>query len=143
MSFYRDAIRKAKKDHKCNVCHGQIVKGEKYHDKAGNQDGVIWESKECETCQPLILEFMQTDRSDEGYCDEWIHEWWRDVFCYDCQKHYLPCEPDEHCTVESGLPCEYKTKYGTCEAGDTCDDMTHYCRCENYISAEVAPCENP
>jgi hypothetical protein len=35
--------------------------------------------------------------------------------------------------MESALECPERTEYGTCKAGDTCDDMTHYCRCENFL----------
>ncbi|KNZ70294.1 hypothetical protein Tfer_0854 [Thermincola ferriacetica] len=140
MGFYRDIVRTARKEHKCDVCHGIIKAGEKYHDKAGNEgcEGNVWYSKECEACQIVINEFMKSDYADEGYCDEYIEEWWRDEKCPTCKHYFLPCKPDEWCKehfhigIESALECPERTKYGTCEAGDTCDEMTHYCRCERY-----------
>jgi len=87
--------------------------GEKYHDKACNsandENNICW-GRECMACQPVIEEYCKSDCYDscEGYCDEYIQEWWRDVKCY------------------------------TCKAGDTCDDMTHYCRCEKFeLESEV------
>ena len=131
MGFYRDTIRKARKEHKCNVCHGIIRVGEKYHDKAGKHDD-LWYSQECDACQPVITEFMASNYGDEGYCDEYIQEWWRYVACYGC-KHYWPiCKPDSHCHP---LSCGNLTN-GRCLGGDTCDEMTHYCRCEKYESRE-------
>lgn len=104
MSFYRDTVRVARKEHKCELCGGAIKVGEKYHDKAGHGDD-FWQSKECEMCQTVIDEYHQTpyiDR-DDGYYDEGIREWWREEKCGQCIK--------------------YKQE---------CDEMTHYCRCEKF-----------
>ena len=135
MSFYRDTIRTARKEHKCGICHGVIKIGEKYHDKAGKHDGDLWHGKECEPCQPVIDEFNESDCADEGYCDEYIQEWWREEKCPVCKHYWLPCEPDEVCLKQLIKPngsCPERTKYNTCEAGDICGDMTHYCRCEKF-----------
>lgn len=105
--FYRDTTRTARKEHKCGICNGVISKGEKYHDKVGKYEGVFWSSKECEACQPVIAEFCRTDYADDEYCGGWIREWWRNEKCPACKRY-------------------------TCKAGDTCDDMTHYCRCEKF-----------
>jgi hypothetical protein len=132
MSFYRDTVRTARKEHKCGLCGAIIKKGEKYHDKAGNELGDIFYVKECEKCQPVIDEFCSSDHYErsEGYCEEWIQEWWRDVKCYECKHRYPICEPDKSC----GDPktCDEINKYGQCTGGDTCDKMTHYCRCEKF-----------
>lgn len=131
MSFYRDTARKSRKERKCDICHGVIKVGEMYHDKAGiNQDSDFFTSKECEPCQSVIAEFLSDRSNDEGYCDDWINDWWRDVKCYDCKYYYPPCKPDETCKDLEN--CKYKTKYNTCKDGDTCDEMTHYCRCEKF-----------
>ncbi|MEA4805110.1 hypothetical protein [Acetobacterium wieringae] len=131
MSFYRDTVRTARKEHKCNLCGAIIRKGEKYHDKAGN-DPDMWDSKECEKCQPVLNEFCSSDHYDrsEGYCEEWIQEWWLDEKCYACKHRYPVCKPDASC----GNPktCSEINKHGRCTGGDTCDDMTHYCRCEKF-----------
>ena len=138
MSFYRDTIRTARKVHKCSLCHGVIQKGEKYHDKAGNaiDESNVYSAKECEACQLVIQEYVESGAYDssEGYCDEYIQEWWRDVKCYNCKHEYLPCQPDCNCNEPEG--CTDRTKHGTCAAGDTCDEMTHYCRCEKLEKAE-------
>lgn len=141
MSFYRDTIRVARKEHKCDICKGVIKKGEKYHEKAGlNYDGEFFHSKECESCQPVIAEFCQSDYADDGYCGEYIQGWWRGVKCYDCQHHFPPCDPDEQCKKlygEQGLTCPSRTSTALCQYnGDECDRMTHYCRCENFLVAE-------
>jgi hypothetical protein len=139
MSFYRDTVRTARKEHKCSLCHGVIQKGEKYHDKAGNviDNSYVYSAKECAPCQSVISEYVESGAYDscEGYCAEYIQEWWRDVMCYNCKHRFLPCEPDENCEKDFQWEpdsCPERTKYGTCSAGDTCDDMTHYCRCELF-----------
>jgi hypothetical protein len=118
-----------------------IMPGEKYHDKASAymDDGYkIFSAKECMACQPVIEEFMKSDYAVDGYCDEYIHAWWRDVKCHDCKNEFLPCVPDKDC--EGDLHWEpgsrhQRTKYGTCTAGDYCNNMTHYCRCEKFEKA--------
>jgi hypothetical protein len=47
----------------------------------------------------------------------------------------LPCKPDKNC-FPPFEQCIERTKYGTCRAGDTCDEMTHYCRCEKFEKAD-------
>ena len=139
MSFYRDTVRKARKEHRCDMCHGIIKAGEKYHDKAGNaandENEVCW-GRECMACQPVIEEYINSDMYDncEGYCDEYIQEWWQNVKCYDCKHRYLPCKLYDGCDCMKNGICTEKTKYGTCGADDTCDEMTHFCRCEKYES---------
>ena len=138
MSFYRDTVRTARKEHKCCLCNGTIKVGEKYHDKAGNagnDDNLIYYGKECELCQPVIKEFFKSGAGEEGYCDDYIQEWWQDEKCPECKKRYYKCEPDQDCSfriIEENIICSDRTEYGTCSAGDNCTDMTHYRRCENF-----------
>lgn len=127
MSFYRNEVRTARKEHLCNTCHAYIKIGEKYHNKAGNQDGDIWDSKECEKCQPVIKEFYYETGGDDGYNDEGIREWWQEDKCPECIKYWPECNPDGNCENPCG-----DEENGKCTGGDSCDEMTHYCRCENF-----------
>lgn len=144
MSFYRDTVRTARKEHKCELCGAVIQKGEKYHDKAGNELGDISYVKECEKCQPVLDEFCSSDHYDrsEGYFEEWIQEWWRDVKCYACKHFYPACIPDEYCDEPEF--CDCINKHGRCTGGDTCDEMTHYCRCEKFeVDNDQEPAKDP
>ena len=134
MSFYRDTVRTARKEHKCYLCGAIIQKGEKYHDKAGNEFGDVFHAKECEICQLVIDEFCNSelyDRSD-GYCADWLQDWWRDYKCPDCKHEYPECKPDNDCECNDPKDCDVLDGYGRCQGGDSCDDMTHYCRCEKF-----------
>lgn len=133
MSFYRDTIRTARKEHKCELCGAVIKKGEKYHDKAGSENDMWW-TKECVKCQPVIGEYMESDIYDrsEGYCGDWIHEWWRDEKCYICKNYYPLCKPDSDCDCSDPKDCDVIDKHGRCTGDDTCDEMTHLCRCEKF-----------
>jgi hypothetical protein len=145
MSFYRNTVRTARKEHKCDICHGVIKAGEQYHDIAcnsANDESVVYWGKECMACQPVIRDFLGSSYYDscEGYCDEYIQEWWLDVKCRECKHRWLPCVPDNVCRYEfmtgEDNHCPERTKHNTCMDGDTCDDMTHYCRCEKYEKAD-------
>lgn len=121
MSFYRDTVRTARKEHKCELCGAIVRKGEKYHDKAGNEFGDVVCSKECEKCQSVIDEYFNSNSNyrDEGYCADWLRDWWRDYKCDDC-KHIQQVDNG------NGNP-EYSR----------CDEMTHYCRCENFEAQDA------
>ncbi len=111
MSFYRNTIRTARKEHVCSLCEGIIKKGEKYHDKAGNAvncDAIFW-GKECQACQPVIAEFFEKGGmyADDGYNADLLADWWREYKCCNCANL------DELC------------------------QMTHYCRCEDFEALEV------
>jgi len=109
MSFYRDTIRKARKQHECELCGVIIEKGETYHDKAGVEFDGLWSSRECNKCRPIIIEFLNSEHwnNNEGYNEGLIREWWMDEKCDVCK-------------------CKYT------DDDDVCEKMTHYCRCEKF-----------
>jgi hypothetical protein len=142
MSFQNVATRKANKEHKCDICNKTIKKGEKYRRATGRNEDYdgFYDCIECMDCQPIIQEYCDStsyDRS-EGYCDEYIQEWWLNEKCYECKHRYLPCEQLEGigCPTGDVKNCDYRTKYGTCNGGDTCDEMTRYSWCEKYEKAD-------
>ena len=53
-SFVTVTLRKAKKGHKCDECHGPIVPGDTYEYAAGKQEGDMWYSKTCPRCLALV-----------------------------------------------------------------------------------------
>lgn len=139
MSFHNEKTYKAKKDHVCDICHGSIKKGDQYIRKTGKSEYGFYDAVECIECQKIIDEYCSSKSYDgEGYCEEYIQEWWRDVKCYDCKHRYLPCERVEGigCPTGDVKKCEYYTKYGTCDGGDTCDEMTRYSWCDKYEKAD-------
>ena len=54
VAFCSTKIRTAKKQHRCDECHGTIQPGERYEYAAGKQDGDMWDSKSCPRCLALI-----------------------------------------------------------------------------------------
>lgn len=116
MSFYRDTVRTARKEHKCELCGAIIQKGEKYHDKAGNEPDGIWYTIECEKCQPVIDGYFgeKSTNTNDGYTRDDLREWWRSEKCDFCK--YI-----QQVDSGNGSP-EYSR----------CYEMTHYCRCENF-----------
>lgn len=140
MSFCRNTTRKARKEHKCTLCHKTIKIGEEYITHADNiiDSYTVYTSKECLICQPILKEFELSGYSDDGYNEETIREWWQEEKCPKCIHRWLPCKPSWDCFGELVMPedmCPQHTKDGTCQASD-CNNMSHYCRCENFETDE-------
>lgn len=134
MSFCRETERKARKQHKCSLCGAVIRVGETYLDHADNMidSATVYQGKECLPCQPVKKEFLSSSYADEGYNEENIREWWCDTKCWECENHYpVVCKPSQNCANTSPNECKWNRK-GKCTADESCDDMTHYCRCENF-----------
>ena len=132
--FYSAKTLTAKKPHKCSVCYKEIEPGQKYIKKAGVHDGDFWSGAECLECQPIITEFCSSDYGDDGYCPEYMEEWWRDIKCPNCKNRYMvPCNysPDD-CRCEAPDACGDRSPLGMCEAEEPCDEMTRSCWCEKY-----------
>jgi hypothetical protein len=49
-SFYSRAIHKARKEHQCEECGGQIKSGERYEYVSGKWDGSVDQFRTCERC---------------------------------------------------------------------------------------------
>lgn len=133
MSFFRETERKARKQHKCSLCGAVIQIGEIYIDHADNliDSECVYQGKECLSCQPIKYEYLGSDYSDGEYNEESIREWWRDLKCGECENLYpVACKPSQDCAGKIPSECKWN-KAGKCITDETCDDMTHYCRCEN------------
>lgn len=132
MGFCKETERKARKQHKCNLCHKTIEVGEKYIVHVDNMydETVVVSAKECLDCQPVKDEYLNWARKNdvyqEGYCDEILQTWWIEEKCPKCANYHPACKPDNTCPGN----CSDR-KSGRCTA-DYCDDMTHYCRCEKF-----------
>ncbi len=53
-SFCTVNMRRAKKKHKCDECHGPIAPGDVYEYAAGKQEGEMWDNKTCPRCLALM-----------------------------------------------------------------------------------------
>ena len=91
---------KARKQHKCYLCGGPIVYGERYFRHSGKCDGEFFDYCYHDECSDLIDSY-----SREFNETEWDHDaiWdWLCDHCHDCQHG---TEQDNDCTV-SVLRCQ-------------------------------------
>lgn len=60
--FYAEAMRRARKAHKCCECGDPIAAGDLYHYASGNSDGDFFTAKTCASCEEIRKAFC---------CDGW------------------------------------------------------------------------
>lgn len=103
LEFYNSTQRKARKEHKCDLCGQVIRKGEKYIRHSGKYDGDLFDDKYHLTCKNIIDAYC-SDQGDREYCNDIVQDWLHDTYCLDC-KHY-----DYDCTF-SELNCPFIQKH--------------------------------
>jgi hypothetical protein len=85
LDFFTDLTPKAKKEHKCEMCRGVILPGEKYHRQSGKYDGEFFDRKLHNSCNNIITTYCSENGESEFEYDG-IDDWLRDVYCYDCTE---------------------------------------------------------
>jgi hypothetical protein len=69
--FQCRTVRTARKEHKCVECHQTIEKGQKYSHFSSKNDGRIWTSRTCLSCE---------DIREALYCDGYYFgRMWHDI----------------------------------------------------------------
>ena len=97
MDFSRSSAHKAKKPHKCFLCGGEIVIGEKYERYTGKYDGDFFDQCFHENCLSILDKFCR-DTQDNEYQQDWVVDWLYERVCYDC--------PQKECCEENVFRCK-------------------------------------
>jgi len=72
---------KANKEHKCNFCHGAILKGETYESATNKADGDLYTWKRHAHCMKLInTPIIEKDAWEDGYTSEDFFESLQEYF---------------------------------------------------------------
>lgn len=133
MEFYDRRFRKAKKEHRCEMCHKTIEVGEEYCNETGKYDGDFFERKMHSNCFNMF-QMMLDDMGDYEFTWDCFSDWWMDNKCSVCKFQHPICNPDENCRY-SPSDCLYKIK-GRCISDDDCTDLTHIGWCEKFEPEE-------
>ncbi len=86
LELYNDRVHKARKGHKCEYCGQIIPRGIKYHRQSGKYEGEFFDRCLHVHCANMVSKFIR-ERDEEEFDYDWITDWLRDVYCYDCKKH--------------------------------------------------------
>lgn len=90
--FRKETTPRARKEHKCDLCHGTIAKGERYVHITQSDSGDIFDCKYHIGCNGLVDRYV---RNEGGYVDDFKeYDIIEDIFdriCFDC-VHRTGCE---------------------------------------------------
>lgn len=127
MDFYDSHSPVAKKKHKCEMCGGDILPGERYSYETGKWDGEFFVRKMHLDCASVLDEYCSEVDSEFDW--DSVSDFWRDGHCPECKHYYPECKPEADCTPET---C-FAYKNGKCTEGETCDrDFDHGCWCSKF-----------
>ena len=85
--FCKEKAPIARKEHKCDLCHGTIAKGERYVHIVQSTDGDIFDSKYHTVCCDLIRRYAkEMGGYVYPYDDENVTDDIQDRLCCDCER---------------------------------------------------------
>lgn len=106
--FHKEKTLIARKEHKCDLCHGTISKGERYVHNVQSDSGDIFDYKYHVGCYDLVNRYV---RNEGGYVDNFDeYDVIDDIFdrvCFDC-VHRTGCEIPK-CEIPNTRYCEIAT----------------------------------
>lgn len=90
--FRREETPCARKEHRCDLCHQMIAKGEKYVHIVSSDSGDVFDSKYHTGCYDLVCRYIT---NEGGYVDAFdeanVIDAMQDRVCLDC-AHKAECE---------------------------------------------------
>lgn len=89
--FFREETPCARKEHRCDLCHVRIKKGEKYKRIVQSEDGYIFDDRYHTGCWDLMRRYSATrDYCGMGFDRSELIDDIRERVCYDC-THQSDC----------------------------------------------------
>ena len=134
LEFYYHKIKKAHKQHDCEMCGQKIEVGENYSYASGKYDGEFFERKLHQKCEDVLNEVL-LDTGENEFDYEMIQEWWKEEKCEKCKHRYPECDAKENGCVYSG-DCNYLI-CGKCTIETDCDKMDRSCWCTLFEVEEA------
>lgn len=82
--FLRKETPRARKEHKCDLCHQMIAPGEKYVHIVSSDSGYIWDFKYHGACYNLIERYCRAEQPCDSYDDYAVIDDVIERVCCDC-----------------------------------------------------------
>ena len=101
LEFFDTTCRKARKEHKCQLCGEVISKGETYVYETGKYDGDFFARHLHPECKKMIDACCDFYGENE-YTEDGVYEYISEEYCYDC-VHGQRQEDD--CEVKNTFRC--------------------------------------
>ena len=96
MTILSDKERKARKEHRCDLCGKTIKKGETYDWTKTIYEGMLYDLKCHKKCRFLCQQLWDYADPDEGMDEELfqdsLHDFCREFVCPDCEKWDGACQ---------------------------------------------------
>lgn len=137
LEFYYHKIKKAHKQHDCEMCGQKIEVGENYSFASGKYEGTIFTTKLHEICKSTLDKTLNA-MGEYEYDYDMIADWWREKKCSICKHAYPDCKPDDNCPDDIDCTDCKDHKNGKCMAnGIDCDKMDRSCWCTLFEPEEA------
>lgn len=99
MEFYNENHVKARKPHRCHICHTEIIPGQYYYRESGKYCGEFFDRCTCISCY-MVREQLRPGNGDE-YSEWEVSNEAGDTFC---TEHY-ETNPCADCQYDNQLHC--------------------------------------
>ena len=134
LEFYYHKIKKAHKQHDCEMCGQKIEVGENYSYASGKYEGTIFTTKLHEICKSTLDKTLNA-MGEYEYDYDMIADWWQENKCSMCKYRYPECDAKENGCVYSG-DCKFII-CGKCTYETDCNKMDRSCWCTLFEPEEA------
>ena len=101
LDFYNISLRKANKEHICELCGEKIKVGEQYKRNSGKFDGEFYDISLHLFCDGIVNDYC-TEIGEDSWDYDGVHDWVYERVCYDC-KHSCHNDGFDDCEYDRNI----------------------------------------